>query len=499
MPTHNDHNPMQDKLLDLIRGELDPAETVRLQTLLASDPALRARRASLEAFLAAAKQAHALPEDPDAGTRVAARILDRVRREEERAAREARRPAAGRAARWARLLAASVAVHVLALGVLAWTRSENGTGSPRGRDEFRGARLRVEPADEREGRDELAGLPPVPTEFFGADGEPTYDLSQRLALEEALEPEPTLPAMGGMEPGGMGGLDGELRPPAHDPRFAPFHPSVARLMLVRTIDVEKQRYLAMGGIDPDGTMRGVRYGLAYLAGTQDRRDGSFPPAPGRTSVWSTSLAVLPFLGEGNSSRGGSHAGVLEPAIGWLRRHAASADTAADRGVALVALAEDYMLCNGLLTPSESAQRVKEMAALAAALTLPDDGNAAPAEVSTRLWPSMGLAAAARVGIGLGSVADRSAQTWVPSAIAAPADSTAAALDPRLALVTGTAMLWGGGKPSPFPAWNSSVGPALLARIERDGGVRVAPGTPAPVRAEQTALVLLGLQLAYRTY
>ena len=76
MPTHNDHNPMQDKLLDLIRGELDPAETVRLQTLLASDPALRARRASLEAFLAAAKQAHALPEDPDAGTRVAARILD---------------------------------------------------------------------------------------------------------------------------------------------------------------------------------------------------------------------------------------------------------------------------------------------------------------------------------------------------------------------------------------------------------------------------------------
>ena len=116
---------------------------------------------------------------------------------------------------------------------------------------------------------------------------------------------------------------------------------------------------------------------------------------------------------------------------------------------------------------------------------------------------MGLTAAARVGIGLPSVADRTAGGFVSQV---RADVATAVADPRVALIEGTAILWsrddrplrGGAAPS-FPVWNADVGPSLLQRVQRDGGVSVPPGTTGAERAEQTALVLLGLELAYRTY
>jgi hypothetical protein len=496
LPGDSGRNPLSEKVFDLLRGELPPDEAAALSARIEADPALRAERAGWERLFAAAAAAHALPADPDGGARTAARVLDRVRREESNAHREARTAPRG-AVRWARILAASVAVHVVALGVLLVVngsplgRKASGPSGPanvtwRGGESGDGLAYDVPDRDLRD----------LPT--FESPALP--DATQRLAIEDQLEaPPPLAPTL---PPSGEGASMSERLPRSSE--WAPYHPSVARLMAIRVSDPEKRRILRLSGTDPDGTLRGVRVGLGYLASVVDPKDGgAFPAAHGRTRVWSTALGLLPFLGEGLSSRRGDSTALVDRSIGWLRRNASSARTTQDRGAALVALAEDYMLSNGLLASAERTQREDELRTLATALASAPAGTH---DAADDLWRSMGLSAAARVGIAPGSAADRAAEGFVAQI---RADVPAAVADPRVALVEGTAILWsrdvrasapeGSAARAKFPEWNANVGPSLLGRIERDGGVTVPAGTSAGDRAEQTALVLVALQLAYRTY
>jgi len=482
--THqNEHNPLSDLLLDSIRGELTPDEAAKLSARLAGNPALEGERDRLAAFLATVASAHALPLDARAGERAAARAVDRVEREEGRAARAERSsvsgrglPAAGlgpsviwRSVFWARLLAVSVAAHVIVLG-------------------FLGARKIAAPSSPDHEPDRpftsVASGPEVPDEatWIGSDledpamaaaGPYAFDRDEPLPIEELLTPADRLPS-------------------ASRERITSFAVGSARAMWVRTSDPMKR--LIEARVGTPGTLERVQRGLGALAARQGP-DGSFAArAPaGATagsvaSVRATATVLLAFLGDGSSSREGTHRDVVAKAIAWLRVHAPGTADVADRSLACLALAEDFMLANGSMTPAESRARSLELASLRTSIaTAARSGAASPGTEAADRWAELAVAAVARAGVGPAVPAMLRLQ---PSGDLPPAP----AVDPRTAMLEGADLLRGG-RGAAFATWNRATARSLGSKLSGDGLV-VLDGT---ANLEETALVLLALQVAYRTY
>jgi hypothetical protein len=245
------------------------------------------------------------------------------------------------------------------------------------------------------------------------------------------------------------------------------------------------------GFDADGTLAAVRDGLRALARHQ-QPDGSFAPSEGRTRVYATALATLPFLGDGHASRRRTeHAESVARAVAWMREHRGDAATPTERGVLAVSLAEDLMLSRGRLTPAEVAARRAELASLAAAL---DGGTAPTADPASAVWPSLARRALAMADVVPANAAARPASLEPSWHVLATTDAT----DPASALFQGTAILLEGPTAKGFQRWSGTTGRDLLARLGADGMAK-ADGRSEGSRVEGTALVLLGLELVFRTY
>jgi hypothetical protein len=149
----------------------------------------------------------------------------------------------------------------------------------------------------------------------------------------------------------------------------------------------------------------------------------------------------------------------------------------------LALAEDAMLAYGSLTPVEAQARRTELAALARSLP------AASAEPSDAMWTSLARRALARAGVAVPAVE-------APSSWAALASYSAPADDASAPLVRGTAALLGdlGGDVLRRFGEGSQ---ALVDRLGPTGLVR--EGASAGERIESTALLLLALEVVFRTY
>ncbi len=473
MTPSNDHNPLSDLLLDSIRGELSPEEAARLSIRLAADPELRRERDRLTTFLGAAATAHALLLDGRAGERAAARAVDRVDREESRAARAPHAAPAGsgvrRAVFWARFLAVSVAAHVIVLG-------------------FLGARKVADPTTPVSQPDRpfttVAEWPEAPDEgaWVGSDvedpamapaGSYAFDRDDPLPIEELLTPSDLLPA-------------------ASRERYTSFAVGSARAMWVRTSDPMKR--LIEARVGTPGTLERVQRGLVALAARQGP-DGAFAaraPAAATAgsvaSVRATATVLLAFLGDGSSSRDGTHRDVVARAIAWLRTHAPSTADLADRSLASLALAEDFMLANGSMTPAESRARAIELASLRTSIATAARSRAAtPGAEAADRWAELAVSAVARAGVGPAAAATLRLH---PSGDLPPSP----AVDPQTAMLEGADLLRGG-RGDAFAAWNRATAKSLGAKLSGDGLV-IRDGT---AHLEETALVLLALQVAYRTY
>ena len=151
-----------------------------------------------------------------------------------------------------------------------------------------------------------------------------------------------------------------------------------------------------------------------------------------------------------------------------------------------------MLASGSLTLAESRVRSGELVSLRAGLATTArrpaaGGNDASREDAADRWAELALAAVARVGVGPVIPATL---RHVPAGDLPPEP----AVDPRTAMLEGADLLRGG-RGEAFTTWNRATAKALGARLSGDGLV-VLDGT---ARLEDTALVLLALQVAYRTY
>ena len=476
MTNPNDPNLLSELLLDSLRGELSPDEACRLEARLAQDGDLRRERDRLAAFLGAAGSAHALALDPKAGERTAARVLDRVRREEARSARAAATPAARRRPIfWARLLAVSVAVHVVVLGVLG-TRRETPPAPTGGPADVPFSSIAAAP----DAADEGFPLPTDPDDpAMAVAGPYAFDHDEPLPIEELLTPT-------------------DLLPGATRERYASFVRGSARAMFVRTSDPMKR--LIETRVGTPGTLERVQRGLEALAARQGA-DGSFAPkAPlgggaGSTGdVRTTATVLLAFLGDGSSSRSGTHRDAVARGIAWLRSHAPTTTDLADRSLACLALAEDFMLASGSLTPAESRGRSTELASLrtdiatATRVASPKpDVPATPRADAAERWAELALGAISRAGVG----------PAVPATLRVHPSGDlplAPAVDPQTAMLEGADVLRGG-RGDAFVTWNRATAKTLGARLSGDGLV-VRDGT---ANLEETALILLSLQVAYRTY
>ena len=158
----------------------------------------------------------------------------------------------------------------------------------------------------------------------------------------------------------------------------------------------------------------------------------------------------------------------------------------------VALAEDYMLSYGSLTTGAVAQRRDEIERVAAEARrrLGADAQMDPLE---RTWLVWALDAAQRAGASASPIHDRAVfDGWVAST----ADPLAGdASIPEQALAVGSALLYaerGADKPG-FKRWSRANAAKLLGRLKPTGEAR--EGDPVG----DTALVLLALQVSYRTY
>ena len=457
-------NPLLGKLFDSLRGECTPAEMREVEALLAADPAARAERDRLSAFLAVAASAHDVPLDASAGERVAARARERARRLADRPVPN-RRPVA---IRWARILAVSVGLHAAVLLVLGVT-SHSTRGSEDVESKGEGYELRADlPSDGSEAADGADDpvlareLIPSTDPYDLLDGTPIGKIFHQLAAMEDDSSEAFVPG----------------RPSA----FARYPASVARPMWLRSNDGAKNEVLQRLGVAVV-TLDHVKRGLDALAAKQ-KEDGSFEAAPGHSKIRSTSLVLLAFLSDGHSSRSGAHRSILEKGIAWLRAAKASpeaAPTLDDGSLALLALAEDYMLSNGSLTPAESRTRALEVQMRAK--TIAGTKARRLGEIPPAGWSDLALAAASRLGISRPSTASL-ATMIVPTA------------GPEM--LRGTAILLGGDVRA-FEAWNAEVMPAVSARLLTTGFAKVPAGASLGERLEETALALLALQVSYRTY
>lgn len=447
-----------------------------------SEPRLAVERERLRGLLVREQSAQdvalAATLDVRAADRMATRILDRARQDDDRT-RLHRPVLSPRRRLWTRLLALSVGAHVLALGVLSW-RHFHPSGVPASPE--REGRVAQVP-DERAALDPLDRVEiepadlPLPGAYVVAD--------ERLPVEDAV-------------PGLVDAV------PASEQALAAFPRGSARAMWVRSSDSMKR--LIEARVGSPGSLDRVKTGLRAL-GRLQADDGSFADATGAASVRTTATVLLAFLSDGHSSRGGEHRAVLERGIAWLvaqteavepsRREAASSSPAADesrrldRALGLFALSEDLILSSGELTPGEA--RFRRVALTPLATSVASARRAGPADrvdgarSAEARWTDLALAAAERAGL----VRSTMAAVAVPLVVGPGAFD-----DARTAMLDGTAILRDR-HGSAFSAWNAATSRALAPRIGADGLVS-GPGSPAS-RAEETALVLLALQVAHRTY
>jgi hypothetical protein len=448
--SRNDYNPLSDRLLEHLRGELPPVEAAEVEAALRRDPALAAERRRLEAFLSALASAHEVELDEGEAARVAARARDRVRREEGVRVVPAPR---GRPV-WARVLAASVAVHVAVLGFLS----------------LRSSPLRPKAPDPVEPVVTVAGggggdVVPVPADDgdlpAGLDVRPYAVPEEDLPIQRVFSDEPALPL-----------------PAPTNAEVARFVPGTARAMALRSSARGKEAIRARLGAPPVGTK--VATGLAALARLQ-AADGGFEPAGSRSRDGSTALVLLAFLSEGNSSRAGPHAKVVERGVARLRAGLARPPAGLeDRALVAMALAEDLMLAHGALTPADHKARTEELRAAAAGLA-----PAGGASDASGAWRALALESLDRVG--LLSKPDAAASGAVLATLALPGDAPD--------VLRGSQYLLGK-QVREFRLWSSDTLPALARRLGSDG---LARGASEAERAEETALVLLAMAVPYRTY
>jgi hypothetical protein len=463
-----------DSLLDLLLGASEEAAPAAAERMRA-DPALAREAEGLEAFLRVEAAAFDPAPDPGAAARVAARVRERVEREETAGARR-HRPVAP-ATRWMRWLAASIAAHALLLGFVAWRMDR---GQDRAGEPDAGLEVRFHaPAGTREPGDDLVPAEPIP--------EAQVLVEEPLPVEVVLRGEPVPETPPPLEP-----------PSGRLTEVGSFPPSAAHAMRVRVDPRLKERVLLRAGFDAKGTLAQVARGLNSLARLQ-ADDGSFAPAAGRSRVYATALTAMAYLGDGHSSRGGEHRATVARTVGWLRAHAGEATTPGEVGVLVCALVEDGMLSHGERTPAEALAARAERASLAAALerATAAKGSEAGAPLPDVVWSRLGRRALARAGAGFATGAD-DGEAWsgVLPAVAAVADS-----DPSAALFEGTALLLAERSPAAreeFRRWSEGAGKALLRLLGPTGLVDDPSRTPEE-RAEATALALLGLELVFRTY
>jgi anti-sigma-K factor RskA len=481
-------------LLDLLQGELAPEARAALEARLECEPALAAALAGWRRLQQAERTAFE-PARPDGAWQVdAARVAARVRAAGRTAAR---RPARGRAARargWARILAWSVAAHVVALAILALVL--------RGREEVasdRVASIRL---------DEDFAYREAPPDYDSRAGALTYRnlvqhdlgrLGDELALveQEDLGDLPLDTPLSEAQGSGLRGSGAQDYPAG-----------VIVPMTRRQTPGLKRRRLELLGFDARGTLKAVDRGLRFLEARQDPGDGSFPPGPGRSRVTETAVATLAFLGDGYTSEGHKpRDAVVRRSVAWLRRQTFPGEADPARGAGAghlavhdphvlaplgIALCEDYMLSYGALTPQGLEQRAVEIGRLAEGVRAALASEAV--QGTERTWLLWALDASRRAGLVRESPEERSAfRGWVARA---SADADPVARGPEDALIAGTALLYaerGTSKPR-FTHWSRQNGEGLVARLDDPrGGVRSAH----PVG--DTARVLLALQVAYRTY
>lgn len=443
------------------------------------------RTGRLAEFLAAEREAFepaaARPAIDAEAVRMAAWVRDTVQRDEAAAARRAASAAGGtRSFGWARILAYSVGAHVVLLGILAVALVTEDAGE--GQATVPQVRLAGVPDDDPTYEERSAERLAV-FRYRELVNQDQGGISDEIALTEQEHVAETLDRLGMDQPVGWDGLE---------------HPAeVAVPMLRRTNDGLKRRRLDLLGFNANGTLRAVERGLRSLALRQDAESGLFREDRGEVSVRTSSLATLAFLGEGYTSKGDrAHDAVVRRALGALREIAAhpkrvAALDAAAVGPLTVALAEDYMLGYGRLTIGAERRRRFElgrMSDVARARLAADD---LPAE--TKTWLVWGLDAARRAGVSTDPAGDRDqVLAWTTVAANTPLGASATV---QQALASGTALLYaerGAHKPR-FERWSRAHGEALLARLKPTGGVRSGDAVG------DTALVLLALQTAYRTY
>jgi hypothetical protein len=467
----NDPNSLSDRLLDALLAEGNPggASTPTADALAGADPAAARERDRLVAFLKVAAGAHDVVlggpgAERAAAERVVARVRRRVHDEEDRLDRVHPAPRWWRPGPlWARVFAASVAVHAAAIVVLAIT-------------------VRSPGAVEAERTDD--GTPivlPRGDETLAADS----------VYEEPL-PAPVSPYAGGLADLPIGTVlatlpDGDswkgLEPSDPD-ALRRYVPSVARSMWLRSdagSGARAEIYLRLGV--PAVAMR-PKPTLEALA-AQQAKDGSFEPMPGHGRVQSTATVLLAFESAGHASRAGAHRAVVESGVRYLRHALAldgtgkAPDAPADaigESWALLALTEDVMLSSGSLTPAETRARSAEIRRLADAIASRPDGARGIAALATASAARLRTATPAASARGWGDA-------YLASASAGP-DA-----------LYGTAMLVSG-RTADFTAWVATALPRIDAKFALDGLVR---SSVSSARVEETALALLALQVPIRTY
>lgn len=148
-----------------------------------------------------------------------------------------------------------------------------------------------------------------------------------------------------------------------------------------------------------------------------------------------------------------------------------------------------MLSYGWLSPDAAERRAREISELA--VRLQDRAATPAADPVEHPWAVWGLDAAARIGVVANTDTNlRAFRRWVESASGATPTVSAMSF-----LSVGTALLYaerGAEKPR-FLQWSKANAKQLAAKLGRHGYVR----SEDPIG--DTALVLLGLQVAYRTY
>lgn len=129
---------------------------------------------------------------------------------------------------------------------------------------------------------------------------------------------------------------------------------------------DKKRALARGGGDK-GTEASVNLALEWLAAHQEE-DGSWDPAKYGGGKWKhgiTSLALLAFLGGGNSTRFGRYRDNVQRAVNWLmseqKENGMIGSHRYECGIALMAMAESYGM-SGDSSIRSSAQAIADYCA-----------------------------------------------------------------------------------------------------------------------------------------